>query len=89
MLVHAAGLMLAQRLSDEPAALHGRANVVVLPPPCPIGVRRLDFDHAEALMERAKVDTRAFLDGSPRAVPLPVRRRRARGGPQPERRQAG
>jgi len=38
MVLHATGLMVAQRFAAEAVSLAGRADVVVLPPPCPIRV---------------------------------------------------
>ena len=78
MLVHATGLMVAQRFTAEVAALPGGIDVVVLPPPCPIDVQPMDFGHADELMARAEGDARAFLRDRVRTVvPLrPSRRRR-------------
>ena len=68
MVLHATGLMVAQRFAGEVASFAGRADVVVLPPPCPLRVHPMDFNHADALMSRAEDDARAFLDG--RGVPV-------------------
>ena len=72
MVLHATGLMLAQRFAAEVASFAGRANVVVLPPPCPIRVHPMDFGHADALISRAEADARTFLDARP-----PARRSRS------------
>src|SRR5918994_6561335 len=78
MLVHATGLMVSQRFTADVVAVAGRADVVVIPPPCPLDVQPMDFGHADALMTRAEADARAFLSERDRTVvPLrPSRRRR-------------
>jgi NTE family protein len=68
MLVHATGLMVAQRFAAEVATLATGGHVVVLPPPCPIDVQPMDFGHAEELMTRAEAGAAAFLDE--RAAPV-------------------
>jgi NTE family protein len=73
MLVHATGLMVAHRFAAEVASLAGRADIVVLPPPCPIDVQPMDFGHARSLMERAEADAGAFLDDLAGTV-VPLRR---------------
>lgn len=77
MLVHATGLMLAQRFTAEVASLAGGVDVIVLPPPCPIDVQPMDFGHADLLMDRAEADARAFLGGHAAPV-VPLRRTRRR-----------
>jgi NTE family protein len=77
MLIHATELMVAQRFTGELASLRGNVEIVVLPPPCPIDVQPIDFGHADALMTRAEMDTRAFLARRDAGViPTHVRRRR-------------
>jgi len=70
MVLHATGLMVAQRFAAEADAFAGRADVVVLPPPCPIRVHPMDFGHADALIRRAEADARTFLDDRRTVVPL-------------------
>jgi NTE family protein len=71
MLVHAAGLMVSRRFSGETLQFAGRADVRILPPPCPITVQPMDFGHAAELIELGKASARAFLAGTPpRVVPL-------------------
>lgn len=78
IVIHATRLMVAQRFADEALALAGRADVTILPPPCPVDVQPMDFGHAAELMARAEATARAFLEeGSRRVVPLPQRLRRA------------
>jgi NTE family protein len=82
MLIHASGLMVAQRFSAEVAALPGGIDVVVMPPPCPIDVQPMDFGHADELMSRAEADARAFLRAREGTVlPLRPSRRRAAASP--------
>jgi NTE family protein len=85
MLIHATGLMVAQRFTAEVASMAGRADVVVLPPPCPIDVQPMDFGHARMLMDRAAADARTFLDDRAGTV-VPLRRGRRRRRPLAERR---
>jgi NTE family protein len=79
MLVHATGMMASQRFVAEIAAPHASAEVIVLPPPCPLDVQPMDFGHADELMSRAEADARAFLSGRDATV-VPLRR-----GPQRHR----
>jgi NTE family protein len=72
MLVHAVGLMVGDRFAAEALDLAGRADVTILPPPCPITVQPTDFGHAHELIERAEASARAFLAGTPARV-LPLR----------------
>jgi NTE family protein len=81
MLVHATGLMVAQRFAAEATSLPGGAEIIVLPPPCPIDVQPMDFGHARRLMDRAEEGARAFLDDRAGTV-VPLRR------PRPLRRAA-
>ena len=79
LIVQATSLMVAHRFADEAITYAGRADLTILPPPCPIDVQPVDFGHAEELMTRAEADVRAFLDErSRRVVRLPQRRARRR-----------
>jgi NTE family protein len=71
MVVQATSLMLAHRFAADAAALGDRADVRILPPPCPIDVQPMDFGHADDLMLRAESDARAFLAGRRRRL-LPL-----------------
>lgn len=76
MGLHALTLLIQQRLIMEIRALQDRARLVVLPPPCPLGVTPADFSHAGELIERALGDARAFLAAATRdrsAVPRVMR----------------
>ena len=84
MLVYATSLMVAHRFAAETLTLSDRADVTILPPPCPMTVQPMDFGHAEELMQRAEADARPFLaDREPRVVPLPRRRTPLRASPVP------
>jgi NTE family protein len=65
--------MVSQRFTAEAASLAGGAEVVVLPPPCPLDVQPMDFGHAAMLMDRAEADACAFLDDRAGTV-VPLRR---------------
>lgn len=62
MLLHAMSLLIQQRLHLEIELYRDRANLVVLPPPCPQEIQPIDFAHAEQLIESAVADSRTFLD---------------------------
>jgi len=62
MLVYATGLLVGRRLEHEIATLGDRADITVLPPPCPLSVQPTDFDHADLLIAQARADARKFLD---------------------------
>jgi NTE family protein len=79
MLLHAMTVMLAQRLHVEIELYRARARIVVLPPPCPQRVQPIDFSHAGELIDRARAESRTFLDGldaepSPDARTRPAQR---------------
>ena len=61
MLVHAVSLMVGQRFGAEALGFEGRADVTILPPPCPITVQPMDFGHAGELMDLAEASARAFF----------------------------
>jgi len=60
--VHALSLVLHQRLVLDVAALAGRAELVVLPPLCPVTTSASDFRWAESLIARARHASDAWLD---------------------------
>jgi NTE family protein len=88
MVVHATGLLVGRRLVQDLMQFRDRAELVVLPPPCPLDVQPTDFSRAAILIERARVDARRHLEVSarrsrPRArTAAPARSgRRSRSGP--------
>lgn len=50
--LHALTVLIHQRLADDiETARQGKARIVVLPPPCPMGVHLVDFSQAAELIE--------------------------------------
>jgi NTE family protein len=62
MLLHAMTLLVMRRLLVEVEALRDRAELIVLPPPCPLTIPPIDFSHAEELIRRGYEDSRDYLD---------------------------
>jgi NTE family protein len=83
MLLHAMTILLTRRLLLEIESLRDRAQLVVLPPPCPLKVSPLDFGRAEELIQRGLSDARAHLeavDAGEHADRLPLAMNGDRGG---------
>jgi NTE family protein len=74
MALHALSLLTHSRLIADIELHRHHAKLVVLPPPCPLAIQPIDFAHADALIERALADARAFLDGGGAERP-PIRMR--------------
>jgi NTE family protein len=77
MLLHALTILTQQRLHLEIELYRDRAQLVVLPPPCPQPVQPIDFSHGAELIEQALQDGRTFLDsldGSARDSTGPAKR---------------
>ena len=75
MLLHAMSLLVMRRLLVEVEELRERAELIVLPPPCPLTVAPIDFSHADELIRRGYEDSREYLDAVERGaapVPLPM-----------------
>lgn len=72
MALHALSLLTQRRLIDDIERHRDTARLIVLPPPCPLAITPIDFDHAELLIQRAYEDTREFLDGGGEERP-PIR----------------
>jgi NTE family protein len=51
MLVHAITLLINQRLADDIERYSESAELIVLPPPCPLEVLPSDFSRAKQLIE--------------------------------------
>jgi NTE family protein len=62
MLLHAMSLLVMRRLLVEVDALRDRAELIVLPPPCPLTIAPIDFSHADELIRRGYEDSRDYLD---------------------------
>jgi NTE family protein len=80
MALHALSLLTHRRLIDDIEHYRDAAKLVVLPPPCPLAIPPIDFDHPDLLIERSLADTRAFLDGGGAERP-PIRMRMHRHRP--------
>jgi NTE family protein len=62
MLLHAMSLLVMRRLLIEVEALRERAELIVLPPPCPQEVTPIDFSHTDELIRRGYEGSRDYLD---------------------------
>lgn len=63
MFLHSTSLLVTHRLRKEVEALADRAELVVLPPPCPIAVAPHDFSRSDELIRLALENSRTFLQG--------------------------
>jgi NTE family protein len=72
MALHAISLLTHRRLIDDIERHRDDAQLIVLPPPCPLDIQPIDFGHAEELVDRALHDAREFLDGGGEERP-PIR----------------
>jgi hypothetical protein len=68
--------LVMRRLLLEIEALSDRAELIVLPPPCPQAITPIDFSHTDELIRRGYESTREYLDGvgaplTPRSVGVP------------------
>jgi NTE family protein len=61
MLLHAMSLLVMRRLLVEVEALRDRAELIVLPPPCPQPITPIDFSHADQLIRRGYEGSRDHL----------------------------
>jgi NTE family protein len=62
MFLHAMSLLIMRRLLVEVELLCDRAELIVLPPPCPLSVTPIDFSHADELISRGYADGSRHLD---------------------------
>ena len=62
MLLHAMSLLIMRRLLLEIELLSSRAELIILPPPCPLSVAPIDFSRSEELIRRGHEDSGAYLD---------------------------
>ena len=63
MALHALSLLMHSRLLADIELHRDDAKLIVLPPPCPLGITPIDFAHARELIDLSAHDARAFLDG--------------------------
>ena len=81
MALNAISLLTHHRLVDDIERHRGDAELIVLPPPCPLGIAPIDFDHADTLIERGLADAREFLDsGGEQRPAIRMRSHRHRRG---------
>jgi len=80
MALHAISLLTHRRLIDDVEKHRDDATLVVLPPPCPLAIAPIDFDHADTLIERGYADACEFLDGGGAERP-PIQMRMHRHDP--------
>jgi NTE family protein len=71
--VHALTLLIEQRLILEVTAYAEIADLMVLPPLCPLNVSAADFGHAGELIDRAHRATADWLAAGATALPHPER----------------
>lgn len=62
MIVHATTLLVHRRLADDIVRYRDAAELIVLPPPCPVRVQPIDFGQAEGLIAAALAESRTFLN---------------------------
>jgi NTE family protein len=62
MALHSLSLLTHSRLVADIELHKDRANLIVLPPPCPQSIAPIDFGHATELIESSAEAARAFLD---------------------------
>ena len=61
MALHAISLLTHRRLVQDIERHRRDAQLIVLPPPCPLDIQPIDFAHADELIDLAVGDARAFL----------------------------
>jgi len=74
MALHALSLLMQRRLMDDIERHRDGTKLVILPPPCPLSIQPIDFDHARQLIDKAYADACEFLDGGGAERP-PIRMR--------------
>jgi NTE family protein len=73
-LLHAMSLLVMRRLLVEVEMLRDRAELIVLPPPCPLTIAPIDFSHADELIRRGYEDSRDYLNAVEAGnAPAPLR----------------
>lgn len=77
LALHAISLLTHHRLIEDIERHRGEADLVVLPPPCPLRIQPIDFAHADELIARGLHDAREFLDdGGAQKPPIRMRMHR-------------
>jgi NTE family protein len=86
LALHAISLLTQRRLIEDIQRHEDDARLVVLPPPCPLGIQPIDFGRAEELMSRALGDAREFLEeAGERRSPIHMRMHRHGAAPRRSR----
>ena len=62
MLLHSMNLLVMRRLLVEIELLRDHAELIVLPPPCPLRVSSMDFGHADELIRDGHASAAGHLD---------------------------
>jgi NTE family protein len=62
LLLHSTSFLVAHRMALEVELHRDRADLIVLPPPCPLSVAPHDFGQANELISRSLQLTRTYLD---------------------------
>ena len=62
MALHAINVLVHRRLVDDIMRYRDAAELIVLPPPCPVRVQPMDFGQAKLLIDEALEESRYFLD---------------------------
>jgi NTE family protein len=71
MALHAISLLTQRRLADDIERHRHDAQLIVLPPPCPLRIQPIDFDHADELIRRGAQEARRFFaDGGVDRPPI-------------------
>jgi NTE family protein len=83
MALHAISLLTHRRLMDDIERHGDDAELIVLPPPCPLSVTPIEFDRADELITRALEDARDFIATGGEDRP-PIRMRMHRHLPAPD-----
>ena len=74
MAGHAISLLTQRRLVGDIERHRDDAQLIVLPPPCPLRVQPIDFGHADELIRRGAQEARAFFsDGGADRPPITLR----------------
>lgn len=60
--LHAINLLIAHQLVSDLERFREQAEIITVPPLCPLAVSPYDFSHAAELIERAAAQTRRWLD---------------------------
>jgi NTE family protein len=76
MLLYASGLLIGRRLQSDVLMAAGAAEIVVLPPPCPLTVQPIDFSQADLLIASGRHEARRHLRKLQRRAARSTARRR-------------